>query len=912
MRKDKVLQIVEEFSTQYKLKDIQRGVNGITSYEIANIMHIARNNTSSDLNELWKEGKIIKITGNKKFEFFSQRVFSALTGIKLGVASTCESLSSLTKKSVAFNKLDDPFENLIGAHESLKNAIISAKASVLYPGGTLHTLLLGESGVGKSLFARTMYQFGVNEHVYKDTAKFVVFNCADYANNVELLLSQLFGSVKGAYTGAEQTREGLISRADGGVLFLDEVHRLPPEGQEMLFYLIDTGKYRMLGESGVEHQANVSLIMATTENPDNHLLTTFMRRIPMVINIPNLEKKSVEEKKELIMYLYNMEAIATQMAIHIDRDTLLSLIFYNPPGNIGQLKNDVRLSVARSYLEQKKDTLTELNVHLYSLSQMVQSNFDKIDSKTKETYIHQIVKDTLYVPPYPYLYHEIDSFFPTAANERKQIDIKSQFETYVQQILMSLDDSTHSSFIIDDDIQSIMSFVREWILYHMNFLLERSQNASFAFYLKSIRDHSENNLNFILDENSEEMVELSRNLVREIECRFHFQIPENQIKTIASILDTFKNHKPQNSKMKMLVLAHGDSLASNIANVVNELLNGSFLTPINMPLSRDVNDVINEVIDNINKEPEDCDIILFVDMGSLANMEKILSEKISQKVFVIPTVNTLVLLESVRKVTYLNYTTEAILNDIIRISQKMNHNLEHQIKGYIEQYTERIIYTICRSGEGTARYLETYLKQIFEKNNIFDIDIVSLSYDSPQKIKKIIRETSKNKDVLCIIGNVNLDTNEYPFISLEDILMRDGVSNVFKLIGHDYLIVNDKMMHAFKRNVFVDVSLESVQKYLLYLDAQKISPIVLEFIEKVEKESNQICENNILIRLVIHICCMIERLLFDEYVASNNDAIDENELMQIIKKNIHIIENAFNIKVSQGECEFIREILQDN
>ena len=57
---------------------------------------------------------------------------------------------------------------------------------------------------------------------------------------------------------------------------------------------------------------------------------------------------------------------------------------------------------------------------------------------------------------------------------------------------------------------------------------------------------------------------------------------------------------------------------------------------------------------------------------------------------------------------------------------------------------------------------------------------------------------------------------------------------------------------------------------------------------------------------------MIERLLFDEYVASNNDVIDESELMQIIKKNIHIIENAFNIKVSQGECEFIREILQDN
>ena len=67
------------------------------------------------------------------------------------------------------------------------------------------------------------------------------------------------------------------------MLFLDEVHRLPPEGQEMLFYFIDKKKYRMLGEANSEHEAKVTLVLATTEDPDNHLLTTFLRRIPMVI-----------------------------------------------------------------------------------------------------------------------------------------------------------------------------------------------------------------------------------------------------------------------------------------------------------------------------------------------------------------------------------------------------------------------------------------------------------------------------------------------------------------------------------------------------------------------------------------------------------------------------------------------------
>ncbi len=521
LRKEKILKIIEDFSSQYTQEDICNNANGITSYAIADTLHIARNNASTDLNELWQDGKIIKITGKKKFEFFSQYVFYSLTGIKLHGSVSCISLQDLVKQNTMPMIIEDPFENLIGAHESLKDAIVSAKASILYPGGTMHTLLLGESGVGKSLFAKTMYQFGANEGVFDKESKFVVFNCADYANNSELLLSQLFGSLKGSYTGADQTREGLIAHADGGVLFLDEVHRLPPEGQEMLFYFIDTGKYRMLGESGIEHRANVSLIMATTEDPDNHLLTTFMRRIPMVIRIPNLAKKSVEEKKNLILYLYNLEAIATHIPISIDREALLALILYNPAGNIGQLKNDIRLSVARSYLEQKQSLSDQLIIHEYSLSQLVQNSMEILDSKTKESYTKQLIKDIYYVPPYPCHYKENMDDMKIDFSLRPQTDVKSQFEEYVHQISMSLEDSTHPAFILDDDIQGIMSFIHEWVLYNMNILLERSQNAAFAFYLKSIQDHNKNSFNFCDEETPEEMIEISRNLIKEVETQCH-------------------------------------------------------------------------------------------------------------------------------------------------------------------------------------------------------------------------------------------------------------------------------------------------------------------------------------------------------------------------------------------------------
>ena len=64
------------------------------------------------------------------------------------------------------------------------------------------------------------------------------------ADRSSLLLGQLFGYVKGAYTGAEKTNDGLVEQARDGVLFLDEIHRLPPEGQEMLFMLMDRNEYR--------------------------------------------------------------------------------------------------------------------------------------------------------------------------------------------------------------------------------------------------------------------------------------------------------------------------------------------------------------------------------------------------------------------------------------------------------------------------------------------------------------------------------------------------------------------------------------------------------------------------------------------------------------------------------------------
>ena len=235
---------------------------GIDANTLASMLNISRANVSHVLNTLCKEGKVSKSNGRPVLFYIN------------------ESLSSLKNKT----NLDKLANNNI----SLKDAIEHAKASILYPPNGMNCLILGETGVGKSMFAYLMHEYAIEMQVKNIDSPFITFNCADYSNNPQLLTSQLFGVKKGAYTGAEIDKIGLIEKANNGILFLDEIHRLPPEGQEALFTFLDTGLFRRVGDHE-NRQSNALIISATTENPDSTLLKTFTRRIPMTITIPALK-----------------------------------------------------------------------------------------------------------------------------------------------------------------------------------------------------------------------------------------------------------------------------------------------------------------------------------------------------------------------------------------------------------------------------------------------------------------------------------------------------------------------------------------------------------------------------------------------------------------------------------------------
>ena len=350
-----VLSFIKEVQLPDKTTDILNNKEkvGIDAAKIQKQLGIVRNNASTILNKLHKNGEIIKIN-SRPVSFFEKRYFMALVG-----ANNIKDTYTLNEFELLFSENSrekDPFENVLGKNASLENQISQAKAAMVYPPKGLHTLILGGSGVGKTTFASAMHAYGMNAN--KKNIKdfpFITFNCADYFNNPELLMSHLFGHAKNAFTGANTEKIGLVEKADGGILFLDEVHRLPPEGQEMLFYLMDKGEYKRLGESVTTRKSDFLIIAATAEDPDENLLTTFKRRIPVTINLPSYNQKPIFERIMIIDHFFRYEAMHLNRSIEIDPEVFKSLAIYEfKEGNIGQLRSEIKKLCANAFLQYYK------------------------------------------------------------------------------------------------------------------------------------------------------------------------------------------------------------------------------------------------------------------------------------------------------------------------------------------------------------------------------------------------------------------------------------------------------------------------------------------------------------------------------------------------------------------------------
>jgi transcriptional regulator with GAF, ATPase, and Fis domain len=207
-------------------------------------------------------------------------------------------------------------------------------------------LILGESGTGKELIARAIHRNGP-----RSGRRFVTENCAAIPSN--LLESVLFGHVRGAFTGADQDREGLFELADGGTMFLDEVGELPLEMQVKLLRVLESGELRRVGGKETR-RVDVRVISATNRDLAGMVAEGAFRedlyyRINVLqVRVPPLRERR-EDVPELVAHFLAQQASESgtePKTVTDDAQRLLAA--YRWPGNVRQLRNEVLRAVALS------------------------------------------------------------------------------------------------------------------------------------------------------------------------------------------------------------------------------------------------------------------------------------------------------------------------------------------------------------------------------------------------------------------------------------------------------------------------------------------------------------------------------------------------------------------------------------
>jgi len=903
--------MTNKIKVSLKLKELCNKIDGtkeygITSTDIANSLGIQRNLASHLLNEMSKDGKAVKVNTRPVY-FMDSEVYE-------GRKNELTLLNSYLNSSNApdSDSDEDPFKGLIGSNGSLKYVVQQCKSAVAYPPNGLPFLLIGESGVGKSFLAQLVFDYARFSGFIDENAPFVIFNCAEYANNPELFSAILFGSSKGAYTGADNDKKGLIEKADGGYLFLDEIHRLPPEGQEKLFLFLDKGIFKRIGETENKRKANVRLIFATTENPENQFLQTFLRRIPLTVKIPALQDRPLKEKLELIKNFYKKEAVNINKDILVSSQVINLLINNAGYGNVGELINTVKLSCANA--------LTGIN----KASKPVKI---KISNLPKE-FIYQdnaVILNKINVKDIFISCTDKDDFFDKSINSSKTLDLTNKFVSLIMNLKgkeVSVENfMTEGTFILNDLIDEVM--------------FNKKYRDSRSIIFNSVEKITENTLNFMYSnfginyfgssteilahilthfiENYDEIhikdfneakeclsklfprkFKIALRIIENIESNLDLEVSKIAVIYILIYIQSIEN-EPDPNRINGVIITHGYSTASSIAGVVNRLLGKYIFESIDMPLESSALEISSKLKDYIKTIDTSKGLLILVDMGSLQNIYAGLKNEFYGDIVIVDNVSTGLALDAGSRIEN-SEPLEQIAKEIVKNSVS-KYNLIASAK-----IREDVIITTCITGIGTAMKLKDLLNKCFrnEKVKVLAYDFERLKNNGSEDL------IFKQYNVKLIIGTNDPKIASVPYISLENLIMRNGNEILIRSLRG---IVDQKIIDKINRETVKLFTLENVLDSLTILNPDKIVAQVEQALIILEREVGFRFENNFKISLYIHISCMIERLVVKDPILSYKDTaeFEQNHVhfINLAKKAFSVIEKFYKVDIPISEIGFI-------
>ncbi|MBO0452396.1 sigma 54-interacting transcriptional regulator [Candidatus Enterococcus murrayae] len=888
-----------------------------TASKLAEIFSVKRNTVSQYLNQLTESGELVKINSRPVYYFhkgaFEKQFFSLR-------ANYYESVQTILSEQPMFGKEQDFFSLLIGHDKSLNRVIEQIKAALNYPDGGLPVLINGESGTGKSYLVKLIHHYCIQNELLPEDAPFITLNCAQYANNPELLTSNLFGSVKGAYTGAESDRKGAFEAADGGILFLDEVHRLNAEGQEKLFTYLDQGEIYRMGDTAHPITVSTRLFFATTEELTSNFLNTFIRRIPIQVTIPSLQQRARNERLELIYSFLINEQVKIKRQLMITGQTLELLASGSFKGNIGELKNIIKVMAAQALSEANDQQQIKLTIYhlpeslLSASSQNLQTSLPEEVVITSESRLDNLM----------------------LANTQSQKRVEDSFTKVILEYQKSQGELTDCHLKLKEIVDQLFDYLlfetdrqqkHEMLLYLTQYVRETFRQMESAYQVK-FNGNSVYAVGYYLFQRGSnrwlsediQIMELIRQLERQISeaypasyhyverilelCRPKIDIEVSAMDRIVLTLYLKKADWTKEQGMaKAVIVAHGYATASSIANVANRFLENDIFESFDMPLDVTPQQIAEEILDYSENNDISNGLVILVDMGSLKEIYQYFPKQINVPIVIMNNVTTplaIAIGENIKHQRTLNELASKSAAEAV---------FDWEII-YPEENRTKALLTTCQTGIGTA----TQICHLLEKSLPSTCELKILPYEYRVLEEKKSEETVFSVyDVLGIIGTDDPLIPEMPYLSLEELISGDEQKVLTEWLAP---VMTAEENQIFNRNVIRNFSLEKVIDSVTILDTDKVMSEIDLFMRDLELAGRIQLSNAKKLALYVHVSCLIERLIRNVPIETYEGYHDlyqcQKDMLEIIKQAFSVIEKDYSVTIPDSEIAYIFDIVYKN
>lgn len=611
LKKEQVLEFITEYSSDLIHDEFPK----ITTRFLSEKLKMQRTNISSILNQLVNEGKLVKYNGRPV-------------------------LYQLADENTSGN--GDVFEQLVGYDSSLKEAIASAKAAVLYPEGNPTILITAKHGSGVSHFAKTVFRFAQASGKLKTRAPWILWDCKTLFNDQDKFQEIFLG---------DHEKEGILKKASGGMLILENIDVVSERNLDWLLAFLRGEKIQGQDEWPWQKDYHCITIFSTMKDTNEMMLNLLRGQMDFRISLPSLEERSIEERFLILQKFFKEEAKAMDRMIEVDTSILHALLLYEVTDDIKGLKNDIHTGCANSYVrsyntEKKTIVLLMSDFPNYVRKGIMyyRSYKNEIDEMIKNGckytfYKNQMLRDNKTAKKD--IYQSIDArkrdlerhaLTEEEINMAVSNQLESEFEEYFEQLCERVDSIDTLNKMVSEKLISLMR----------KFLLKAAEQLSCEFSKEifcGICLHVNSCLIKVSKKQRISNEEIARllskypmhyELVKEfqVELGKEFNVKLNVDDLIFLLMFLLEAKKDVNeSKVVTLIAMHGSHAASSIAAVVNVLSDDSNVQAFDMDLDKNVRIVYEELKEKIIKIDQGKGILLIYDMGSIHTMAESIAQE---------------------------------------------------------------------------------------------------------------------------------------------------------------------------------------------------------------------------------------------------------------------------------------------